>query len=608
MKRIAFIAFALSALFLLVPIVRCQGKATITGTITDSDATAWASATWTATANNPSGGTMINKLTGAVVPNSVVGTLTTAGAFTGSNQITRTDDIIPAGVTWVFTICSFTSAPCVALPRITIAASSVNLGTLFSPITSPRFPITAVGYGYTTGEVTTRNVGSTIYLYAPLSTPPLSCHVWNGIAFQDCAGSTATASTVFITDPPYNAKCDATTDDSAAIQAALNSGSAIVMFPVSTSTTQYQCNIASTLTWPVSQTTLEMNGSILDYTGTSIGIDLTNSNAVIAAIIQDGLLELDAVTGSATMLGTASPSTPVNVILSNLVFNSVGDTTESSITINNATYLYGINLQLLGENVLTGFVNLHNTGIMCTANAQNGIDVKMTSELQTYENSGASDCQSAINIIDNGINTEIFNFDGFIGSENTTSVINLPTNIYATINGRVEYSSNDSPLFTNASYFNGSLIAYDDAVGRTTQYNTTTEKTQFVGIVESANGYTDDTLSIDVGNCMEVGTAGLYTQTGSPCYNPASTTVTLGACGSGSPTVSGPASGFSISVADPTATSCAVTFSPALTNGVCIANTNSPNVGASIYLTALSTTGATWDMVPNTSLITAVCN
>ena len=128
MKRIALIAFAVSALFLLVPFAHCQGTATLTGTITDSDSIAWADATWTATASNPGGGQMINRLTGAVVPNSVTGVLDSTGAFQ-SDVITRTDDIIPAGVTWVFKICSDNPRPFQKpqeLPKIAIMGSSAG--------------------------------------------------------------------------------------------------------------------------------------------------------------------------------------------------------------------------------------------------------------------------------------------------------------------------------------------------------------------------------------------------------------------------------------------------------------------------------------------------
>lgn len=108
------------ALFWLATVAAySQGMATLTGTVTDSDAINWASAQVTFQLNVPGGGTPINKLTGAVVPNFVPQTLTTpGGAFTGTNQITRTDDIIPNGATWTAQVCSLTSAPCQSFANI----------------------------------------------------------------------------------------------------------------------------------------------------------------------------------------------------------------------------------------------------------------------------------------------------------------------------------------------------------------------------------------------------------------------------------------------------------------------------------------------------------
>ena len=75
----------------------------------------------------------------------------------------------------------------------------------------------------------------------------------------------------WITDPPYNAACDGSTDDTAAIQAAINSGK-VVNFPVSTTSDLQQCNVNSPLTGPSGgQTVLVIhgNGSELNYLGSA---------------------------------------------------------------------------------------------------------------------------------------------------------------------------------------------------------------------------------------------------------------------------------------------------------------------------------------------------
>lgn len=92
---------------------------------------------------------------------------------------------------------------------------------------------------------------------------------------------------VWVTDPPFNATCDGTTDDHVAIQAALDSGAAIVNLPVSITSFQ-QCNIGTTgVTVPAvnfgQEFTLNGNGSGLAYSGT--GTALTAGSASIVTNI-----------------------------------------------------------------------------------------------------------------------------------------------------------------------------------------------------------------------------------------------------------------------------------------------------------------------------------
>jgi len=98
---------------------------------------------------------------------------------------------------------------------------------------------------------------------ATVSVPALTV---NGVPFDP--------DSVWITDPPYDAACDAHTDDTAAIQAAINSGK-IVNFPMSRYSALQQCNYATTLTIPAQTVRIEGNDSELNYTGTTLAIDAT---------------------------------------------------------------------------------------------------------------------------------------------------------------------------------------------------------------------------------------------------------------------------------------------------------------------------------------------
>jgi hypothetical protein len=77
----------------------------------------------------------------------------------------------------------------------------------------------------------------------------------------------------FVTDPPYNAACDGSTDDSAAIQAAMNANGCIQL-PVNTHPAipgPTTCKFASPLVQNNTSLTIVGNGSIFEYAGTGAG-------------------------------------------------------------------------------------------------------------------------------------------------------------------------------------------------------------------------------------------------------------------------------------------------------------------------------------------------
>lgn len=126
---------------------------TLTGTVQDSDAQVWGGAVWIATLNNPVGGTPVYANGSGRVPLSFTGKLTIGGVFQ-SASVADNSQIIPAGTSWTFAICSATSAPCFVTHKLIITGATLDLGTyLSSVITPPRFNASILGYAYNPNEI-----------------------------------------------------------------------------------------------------------------------------------------------------------------------------------------------------------------------------------------------------------------------------------------------------------------------------------------------------------------------------------------------------------------------------------------------------------------------
>ena len=100
----------------------------------------------------------------------------------------------------------------------------------------------------------------------------------------------------FVTDAPYNAACDGHTDDSAAIQAAMDAN-ACIQFPISTALNLQECNVATGLVQNNLSLTMELNFSNLSYSGTGA---LLSGNSLVAftTTVRDGALDLTSTTGT----------------------------------------------------------------------------------------------------------------------------------------------------------------------------------------------------------------------------------------------------------------------------------------------------------------------
>lgn len=280
--NVVLIAVLLAAFLLVsVKVSHCQ-TTSVTATLTDSDGQAWTNGTWTATLYNPSGTQQpVYTATGQPVP-----------TFTQNQTLDATGTLIynlpdnnlitPLGTRWTFTICSDTSAQCsAASTNLLITGSSMNLTTTLSAqLTVPRYPMQHAAHGYLDVEYLNPIKGSQYYnvttkrtriydgtqwldMSGPGTTTPGnpsgSLQMNNSGVFTGVTNSTVDASgnvvmstlasnvnsIVYVKAPPYNAKCDGTTDDVVAIQAAVNAVTAnngTVQFPAGTCLT-------STIVW-----------------------------------------------------------------------------------------------------------------------------------------------------------------------------------------------------------------------------------------------------------------------------------------------------------------------------------------------------------------------
>ena len=245
MTRLIKFLLALS----LLPLSIAWGQnTTITATVVDSDGTVWANAPYTLSFRvNPSqpdrDAYNINgvKLDPTQLQKS--GTLSSLGVLSAS--VYQTSAISPAGALWTLTVCPLSSATACGTVYIGTAGNTEDVSSLInSAITTPRFPALAGAYGYADLEAQiTLPVGATYW-----NVTSQGQRYWNGSTWStgalppgvSCSGlpvvctitgnlnvtGTVAAQTAVSALSPlvdvraYGAKCDGTTDDTAAIAAA----------------------------------------------------------------------------------------------------------------------------------------------------------------------------------------------------------------------------------------------------------------------------------------------------------------------------------------------------------------------------------------------------
>jgi hypothetical protein len=265
----------LAFVFLLLFAVNAYGQSTtITGTVTDSAGQNFNNGAYTISfyGNGTIGpyfhaGSPFNPNT------SFSGALTGSGAFPASVVIPSSNSITPAGTLWTFKVCPAASGNCYS-SNISVLGSTLNVT---SQITPPAITVSASAFNqpnaYQDSEITGAVVGFTYFnltdntlhvctVQIPCSwvsvsggiagnpaAPALAMQVANGgvngfatatcgsngTIGVDAVGSSATTLVVpcnmsvagprprvDVTAPPFNAKGNGSTDDTAAIQAAIN--------------------------------------------------------------------------------------------------------------------------------------------------------------------------------------------------------------------------------------------------------------------------------------------------------------------------------------------------------------------------------------------------
>lgn len=172
----------------------------ITAQIIDSDGIAWNGGTWSASLTNVRSGT-IKRSNGALVTGTALtmsGVLDGTGTFTGT--LLDTTQLVPSGITWVFSICPKASFGCSTTSGITVAGTSLqNLSSAInSQITAPRFPASPSAYGYVDTEISPTPSPGGFYF----NTLTLQQRIWNGLVWANSAtAGSGTVTSVTVSAP-----------------------------------------------------------------------------------------------------------------------------------------------------------------------------------------------------------------------------------------------------------------------------------------------------------------------------------------------------------------------------------------------------------------------
>lgn len=181
-------------LFLLLALVCSFGAdamastSAMTATITDTDGTPWANATYKAVLQIQGQPGITPTISGVpVFPLTVSGAANSSGVITGT--FTDTKSVDQANAVWVFTIQSNTSAAPVVIP-VAIFGATPNLTGNFTNITAPRFPANTSSYGYADVEVTNPKLGNSYFNTSTLCSSTGGFRQYSNTGWQ-CGGGAA---------------------------------------------------------------------------------------------------------------------------------------------------------------------------------------------------------------------------------------------------------------------------------------------------------------------------------------------------------------------------------------------------------------------------------
>lgn len=178
------------------------------------------------------------------------------------------------------------------------------------------------------------------------------------------ANITDPSTIVNVTDSPYNAQCDGSTDDTAAIQAALNSGAAEVDLPDSAGAIYYQCNVSGTLKMGGYYQFFNGRGSELNWTSNFNGgvmLDAFNGSYAGLDFIYDMTLNTESSAPNQTFMN-------IDECTVDLVYTYI----DSGLDLSNLTGIYAqTHSNVIRDSVITGPLVIRNfNGNVLVENSQ----------------------------------------------------------------------------------------------------------------------------------------------------------------------------------------------------------------------------------------------